>query len=214
MNGEPLVDAIDRVLPQTQCTRCGYPDCRSYAQAVAAGAAAINRCPPGGDRGVHRLAALTGRAYAPLDPACGVERPRHVAVIEEAHCIGCTLCIEACPVDAIVGAPRQMHTVITELCTSCDLCVAPCPVDCITMVPAVGPDAIWDDQRADEARNRYVRRQARLANSTGERAAPPAEPPPQADRLSAAASPEAKSAAINAALARARARRRGGVPHQ
>jgi electron transport complex protein RnfB len=182
-----LEDAIDRALPQIQCRKCGYPACRPYARAVALGEADINRCPPGGDAAIRRLAALTGRICRPLDPACGVEQPRHVALIEEARCIGCTLCIDACPVDAIIGARKQMHTVLTELCTGCELCLPPCPVDCIVMVPA--PDAAWDQGRADAARDRYERRQARLA------------------RRRALASPQAKRAAVEAALARARARR-------
>ena len=195
-------DAIDRVLPQTQCTKCGYPACRPYARAIAAGEADINRCPPGGDAGVRTLAALTGRAYTPLDPACGVEAPRRTAVIDERRCIGCTLCILACPVDAIIGARKQMHTVITELCTGCDLCVAPCPVDCIEMVPAAGADAAWDASRADAARERCDRRQARLARDRGERAVRLAARAPRA-----VASPAAKRAAIDAAFGRARARR-------
>jgi electron transport complex protein RnfB len=197
-----LEDAIDRVLPQTQCTKCGYPACRPYARAIAAGEADINRCPPGGDAGVRALAALTARAYTPLDPACGVEAPRRIAVIDEHRCIGCTLCIVACPVDAIVGARKQMHAVIAELCTGCDLCVAPCPVDCIDLAPAEGSDAAWSPARADAARKRYERRQARLARDRAERA----------ERLAAlaprdAASPAAKRAAIDAALDRARAKR-------
>jgi electron transport complex protein RnfB len=197
-------DAIDRVLPQTQCTRCGYPACRPYAEAVASGTAPINRCPPGGDAGVRALAALTGRAYLPLDPTCGPARPLHQALIDEAHCIGCTLCIQACPVDAIAGAPKRMHTVIASLCTGCDLCVAPCPVDCIAMVPATGPDALWDAGRADAARARYLARKARLAQEAAERADRLAR---RAAALRDAPTPEAKRAAIDAALARARARR-------
>jgi electron transport complex protein RnfB len=195
-------DAIDRVLPQTQCTKCGYPACRPYARAIAAGEADINRCPPGGDAGVRTLAALTGRAYTRLDPACGVEAPRRTAVIDERRCIGCSLCILACPVDAIIGARKQMHTVITELCTGCDLCVAPCPVDCIEMVLAAGTDAAWDASRADAARERCDRRQARLARDRGERAVRLAARAPRT-----VASPAAKRAAIDAALGRARARR-------
>lgn len=130
-----LADRIDDALPQTQCRRCGYADCRGYAEAIAAGAAGIDRCPPGGRQGIARLAALTGRPVVPLDPACGREAARAVAVIDEARCIGCTLCIQACPVDAIVGAAKQMHTVIAKECTGCELCVAPCPVNCISMVP-------------------------------------------------------------------------------
>jgi len=195
-----LEDAIDRILPQTQCTKCGYPACRPYARAIAAGEADINRCPPGGEAGIRALAALTGRPYAPLDPACGVEQPRRVAVIDEARCIGCTLCIVACPVDAIVGARKQMHTVIGELCTGCDLCLPPCPVDCIDMVPA--PDAAWDEARADAARHRYGRRLNRVDRDRMTRAAT------RAQRATASRhGPEARRAAIAAALERARARR-------
>ncbi len=132
---EALVARIDAVLPQTQCTRCGYPACRPYAEAIARGEAAINRCPPGGAEGVRTLARITGRPVLPLDPACGIETPTRVAIIDEDACIGCTKCIQACPVDAIVGASKLMHTVVADLCTGCELCVAPCPVDCIAMVP-------------------------------------------------------------------------------
>ncbi len=130
-----LVERIDAVLPQTQCRRCGYAACRPYAEAVARGDVAINRCPPGGMQGVRTLARITGRPELPLDPECGAETPPCVAVIDEAVCIGCTKCIQACPVDAIVGASKWMHTVIADLCTGCELCMAPCPVDCIDMVP-------------------------------------------------------------------------------
>ncbi len=195
-----LEDAIDRVLPQTQCTKCGYPACRPYARAIAAGEAGINRCPPGGDAGIRALAALTGIPHAPLDPACGVEGPRRIAVIDEARCIGCTLCIAACPVDAIVGARKQMHTVIAELCTGCDLCLPPCPVDCIDMVPATG--SAWDGTRADAARRRHERRASRLAREKAARALARTQRG-TAPRHTA----QAKRAAIDAALERARARR-------
>lgn len=135
---DALIDRIDAALPQTQCTRCGYPACRPYAEAVARGEAAINRCPPGGVAGVRALARLTGRPVLPLDPECGVEAPPRVALIGEDACIGCTRCIQACPVDAIVGASKLMHTVVADLCTGCGLCVPPCPVDCIEMVPSRG----------------------------------------------------------------------------
>jgi electron transport complex protein RnfB len=199
-----LADAIDRSLPQTQCTRCGYPACRPYAEAVAAGEAAINRCPPGGDAGIRALATLTGRPCLPLDPACGEEQPLRVAMVEEAHCIGCTLCIQACPVDAIAGGPKRMHTVIADLCTGCELCVPPCPVDCIAMVPAAGADAQWSVDRADAARARFLARNARLERDDAERAEQLAH---RAVGSARDATREAKRATIDAALARARARR-------
>ena len=131
----PIADEIDALLPQTQCTKCGYPGCRPYAEAIARGEADINQCPPGGDAGVRELAALLGVAFKPLNPANGVEQPRAAAFIREELCIGCMLCIQACPVDAIVGAPKLMHTVLIDACTGCELCVPPCPVDCIDMLP-------------------------------------------------------------------------------
>ena len=136
MNALPsLADRLNAALPQTQCTRCAYPDCRGYAEAIAGGLAAINQCPPGGAEGIARLAKLTGLQVLPLNPAHGAEASRTVAVIDEAWCIGCTLCIQACPVDAILGAAKQMHTIIASECTGCELCVPPCPVDCIAMLP-------------------------------------------------------------------------------
>ena len=135
VQGDPLVDKIDAILPQTQCGQCGFPGCRPYANAIADGEADINQCPPGGDEGVRKLADLLGREYKPLNEEHGVEKPKAVAMIDEQTCIGCTLCIQACPVDAIVGAAKQMHTVVERECTGCELCVAPCPVDCITMEP-------------------------------------------------------------------------------
>jgi electron transport complex protein RnfB len=170
-----LADQIEDLLPQTQCTKCGYPACRPYAEAIASGEADINRCPPGGMEGVARLSRLTGRPVIPINPANGVERPRPVAFIDESLCIGCTLCIQACPVDAILGAPKQMHTILPSLCTGCDLCVAPCPVDCIAMIPnrddpngeRTGWDA-WSQEQADSARARHDFRTERLKREKDE----------------------------------------------
>ncbi|MEO7478831.1 MAG: electron transport complex subunit RsxB [Lysobacteraceae bacterium] len=139
LKGEELIEAIDRLLPQTQCGQCDYPGCRPYATAIAEGNADINQCPPGGIDGIRALAELLGREPLPLNPANGVEKPNVVALIIEEDCIGCTKCIQACPVDAIIGAPKRMHTVIAELCTGCELCLPPCPVDCIDLIPVASP---------------------------------------------------------------------------
>ncbi|WP_426112253.1 electron transport complex subunit RsxB [Massilia sp. PWRC2] len=166
-----LADLIEDALPQTQCTKCGYPACRPYAEAIASGDAAINQCPPGGAEGIVRLAAITGYPVIPLNPVHGYERPRPVAFIDESLCIGCTLCIQACPVDAILGAAKQMHTILPSLCTGCDLCVAPCPVDCIVMFPVTGEQtgwAAWTSGQADAARARHEARSARLARERRE----------------------------------------------
>lgn len=143
VQSDPVVDRIDAILPQTQCGQCGYPGCRPYAEAIARGEADINQCPPGGEAGVRALADLLGRDPKPINPENGVEKPDLVAVIDEDVCIGCTKCIQACPVDAILGAARQMHTVIESECTGCELCVAPCPVDCIDMVPPRAAARSW-----------------------------------------------------------------------
>ena len=143
VESDPVVEQIDALLPQTQCAQCGFPGCRPYAEAIASGAADINQCPPGGDAGIKALADLLGREPMPLNPDNGMEKPRAVAVIDEEACIGCTLCIQACPVDAIVGASKQMHTVIEAECTGCDLCLPPCPVDCIAMVAGEPDQSQW-----------------------------------------------------------------------
>ncbi|MCB1566401.1 MAG: electron transport complex subunit RsxB [Rhodanobacteraceae bacterium] len=143
VEGDPMVDRIEAILPQTQCGQCNYPGCRPYAEAIASGEADINQCPPGGDAGVRKLAELLGREPKPLNAEHGEEKPTMVALIDEARCIGCTKCIQACPVDAIVGAAKLMHVVIPELCTGCDLCVPPCPVDCIDMVEPKPTPATW-----------------------------------------------------------------------
>jgi len=194
-----LADRIDAVLPQTQCTRCGFPACRPYADAIADGATDINRCPPGGDTVIVALAALTGRIAKPLDPECGEPHPLLVAVIDEATCIGCTLCIAACPVDAILGAQKRMHTVLPSLCSGCELCVAPCPVDCIALRPT---GRAWSHADAAAARERFVGREARLARD--ERVAKRTVQVPSPQDVAARAR---RQAAVAAALARARARR-------
>ncbi len=196
----PLAERVHSALPQTQCTRCGYPDCASYAQAVAGGEAEINQCPPGGAEGIARLAAITGRPALPLDPANGLEGPRTVAVIDEAWCIGCTLCLPACPTDAIIGSNKLMHTVIEPDCTGCELCVAVCPVDCISLENVTGERTGWDawtQTQADLARQRYEFHRSRAQRQ---------EPPDTAPEGDEAAR---KRAVIEAALARSRARRAG-----
>ena len=134
VQGNPLIDKIDAVLPQTQCGQCGYPGCKPYATAIAGGEAQINKCPPGGEEGIHKLAELLGREFIPFGEGAA-PKAKSVAFIDESTCIGCTLCIQACPVDAIVGAAKQMHTIIALECTGCEWCIAPCPVDCIIMLP-------------------------------------------------------------------------------
>jgi Na+-translocating ferredoxin:NAD+ oxidoreductase subunit B len=166
-----LTERLNDALPQTQCTRCGYPDCRAYAAATADGSAGINQCPPGGAEGIQRLSALTGRLAQPLNPQNGHEGPRALALIDEAWCIGCTLCIKACPVDSILGASKLMHTVIDPLCTGCELCIPVCPVDCISMVPVTGPRTgwqAWSAADAVQARERYAARTLRLEREQGE----------------------------------------------
>jgi electron transport complex protein RnfB len=211
-----LADRLDDLLPQTQCTKCGYPACRAYAEAMANGEAQHNQCPPGGTEGIARLASVLGKTVIPLNPVNGIERERPVAVIDERACIGCTLCIQACPVDAIVGAAKQMHTIVPELCTGCDLCVAPCPVDCIAMVSVTpgktGWDA-WSSSAADAARERYHQRTARLIREKTEndaRLAAKAAAKLREVESESAQNPEAlaekerKRAIIQAALDRAR----------
>jgi H+/Na+-translocating ferredoxin:NAD+ oxidoreductase subunit B len=161
---------IDALLPQTQCTRCGYNGCRPYAEAIAAGLAGINQCPPGGAATIGALSALLGRPPLPLNPVNGVEGPERVAQIDEEACIGCARCLPPCPVDAILGAPRQMHTVLLALCTGCELCVAPCPVDCIAMVPRAGLAGALAAPPPEDNRERYQAHGARIAARSEQRA--------------------------------------------
>jgi electron transport complex protein RnfB len=212
-----LAARLHAALPQTQCTRCGFPDCQAYADAIVAGEAEINQCPPGGAEGIQRLAALTGRPPLALNPANGTEAPRVLAVIDEVWCIGCTLCMDACPTDAILGSNKQMHTVIEPHCTGCELCVPVCPVDCISLGNASGERtgwAAWSAADAAHALERYTFRKERKAR----------EAEVHQDRLEAkaqekladlsshthgaqGAEAERKRAVIEAALARARQRR-------
>jgi Na+-translocating ferredoxin:NAD+ oxidoreductase subunit B len=156
------VDDVDALLPQTQCTRCGYSGCRPYAEAIAAGEAPINQCPPGGVATIVALAALLARPALPLNPANGSEGPPLIALIDEEACIGCAKCLPPCPVDAIIGTRRRMHTVVLALCTGCELCIAPCPVDCISMVPRAAVPYAPREPSAQENRERYAAHGARL----------------------------------------------------
>jgi Na+-translocating ferredoxin:NAD+ oxidoreductase subunit B len=215
----PLAERLHAALPQTQCTRCGYPDCAGYAQAVAGGEAEINRCPPGGAEGIVRLADITGRKPVPLDPDVGVEEPRTLAVIDEDWCIGCTLCLDACPTDAIVGGNKRMHTVIEAYCTGCELCVPVCPVDCISLENATGEHTgwgAWSQPLADLALARYearrqrkVREEADHAERMEQKARAKLADLPALTHGAEGAELARKKAVIEAALARARAKRGG-----
>lgn len=218
---QALVARLDAALPQTQCQRCGYPDCLRYAEAIASGEAPINQCPPGGAEGIRRLAWITGQAPLPLSAEHGVEGPVTVAVIDEQWCIGCTKCLEVCPTDAIVGTHKRMHTVIEPHCTGCELCIPVCPVDCIGLEPVSGTAtgwAAWSAAQAGAARSRYQQRRVRLgldapvhsgAAAVAAGAAAGAAVAPQAEDPAAA-----RKAAIAAALQRARERqaRTPGLP--
>jgi electron transport complex protein RnfB len=222
-----LTDRLEDLLPQTQCTTCGYPDCRAYAEAMATGAALPNRCPPGGVEGITRLSKILTPIYPQdafelhptIDPDCGKERPRPVALIDPQKCIGCTLCIQACPVDAIVGASKQMHIVLTEWCTGCDLCIPPCPVDCISMIDVTDSKTgwnAWTPQLAEVSRQRYHNRRqrldreitdndARLAKKAAEKLAAVNAEQPLSDEVKV--EQERKRAIIAAAIARAQAKK-------
>ncbi|MEO8992926.1 MAG: RnfABCDGE type electron transport complex subunit B [Nitrosospira sp.] len=215
-----LVAEIDAILPQTQCRRCGYSGCAPYAKAIAEGHANINQCPPGGDEGIRKLAELLGIRPMALDPLYGIHKPRMVALIDEQPCIGCTLCIQACPVDAIAGASGHAHTVIAAECTGCELCVAPCPVDCISMIPSKARAAnsashgdaktddlpIFEDDRqvADRARARYQFRQQRLEREKQQREERLTQKAEDMSSISSSAT-DLKRATVQAALERAMA---------
>jgi electron transport complex protein RnfB len=202
----PLRNRIDACLPQTQCTRCGYPRCHDYATAIESGAADINRCPPGGEPTLRALAALTGRPLRPLDPACGAHEPRQRAFIDEQVCIGCRKCLDVCPVDAIVGSRKLMHTVIAAECNGCGVCLPPCPVDCIALLPvavAADPDSPWPEYRRAETERWRTRTESRLARlaQRAARAGRRTRPAPADDDRARI------RAEIAAAVARVRARR-------
>ncbi|HEY8009459.1 MAG TPA: RnfABCDGE type electron transport complex subunit B [Rudaea sp.] len=218
-----LAQRIDALLPQTQCTRCGYPACLAYAQAIACDAADIDQCPPGGAAGIAELAALLGRETKPLNPVHGIEKPAEIAMIDEEACIGCTKCILVCPVDAIVGASKMMHTILEQECSGCELCIPACPVDCIAMVEigdsrlnarlgvrteaAAGTDACGETSmtRATQYRRRYEARETRLARERAERNAILA-----ARKAEVHGAPGARSAVLDA-IARAKAKKSGSV---
>lgn len=227
INAEAIqVEAINALLPQTQCTKCGYSGCKPYAEAIATGAA-INRCPPGGPTTIIRLAELTGQPVQALDPDVGAHLPQQLAVIREAECIGCTKCIQACPVDAIIGAAKLMHTVIAADCTGCDLCVEPCPVDCIDMISVADTVAAPSADQSRQWRSRYEARQKRLARlhdqlqqrrllrlqdklaalDRGEEIQRPASAAPGLPERVRQRTPEQLRADIEAAVARTRARK-------
>ena len=204
------VDEIDALLPQTQCARCGYPDCRSYAEAIAANQIAIDRCPPGGHETLQALSSLLQRAASGLDPEVGVFIAGTVAFIDEPLCIGCTKCISACPVDAIIGGPKLMHTVVEALCTGCELCLPPCPMDCIRLTPVQGVTEGYEGwqfpqggrDRADALRGRYHQHGERLSMEREARRERAAQRSAVADR----------KAEIAAAVARVRAKRAQSAP--
>ena len=202
-----LVRQIHAALPQTQCTRCGYPDCQAYAEAIGRGQAAINQCPPGGEEGVARLAAIIGQPPLSLNPANGLEGPRSVAVIDEAWCIGCTLCLPVCPTDAILGSNKMMHTVIEQHCTGCELCIAVCPVDCISLETVSGERtgwAAWSQAQADEALDRYNFHSESRNKSLVKSPKAPVKP---AQSTAEAGPVSLKQSVIAAALAKSRAAR-------
>lgn len=205
---DQLADQIDALLPQTQCRQCGFTGCRPYAEAIASGEANINRCPPGGEQGIHRLARLTGKTFSIFPVDVPQPKPRALAVVIEENCIGCTLCIQACPVDAIVGAAKRMHTIIADECTGCALCIPPCPVDAIEMIPVQPIQMIFPPAQSAQAKQRYTFRLARQARDKAEKTRRLAERSPTASpnpivEAPVAALDEQKKAIIAAAMQRA-----------
>ena len=199
-----MVQRIHAALPQTQCTRCGFPDCLAYAEAIAQNQVPINQCPPGGAQGVARLAAITGQPAVSLNPANGLEGPRSVAVIDEAWCIGCTLCLPVCPTDAILGSNKLMHTVIEPHCTGCELCVEVCPVDCISLENVTGEQtgwAAWSQKHADEALERYTFHSCSRSFTRGY------DTKTSLKTLDGSIAASSKQSVIEAAMARSRAQR-------
>ena len=222
----PKALALHALLPQTQCQRCGYPDCASYAQAIVHAGAAINQCPPGGEEGVARLAELTGQSIQPLNPTHGQAQERTMAFIDEAWCIGCTLCIKACPVDAIIGSSKSMHTVIESACTGCELCIPACPVDCIEIeiaTPGRTGWQAWDQAQADTALIRYEKMSARRIFHAGEKPKTLektlegklqalTDHPETISRITDSAELQKKRRFVEAALAKAQAKRQATAP--
>lgn len=206
-----LIEKIDAILPQTQCGKCGFSGCKPYAEAIAEGRADINQCPPGDQQGIHKLAELLGVPPKPLNTSHGFPKPRAVAWIDEHMCIGCTLCIQSCPVDAIVGAAKQMHTVMAAECTGCELCITPCPMDCISLIPVHEERddslnlsaAVKKKQVADRARSRYQFRQQRLERNKQANHKPLKHPNIVQPEIIRTPAEERKQAVVQAAIKRA-----------